>query len=81
MPTPSLSKRQKKKQKQLEKCHNKDKEIEKSNGYLDKWNTNRDEWKYEKLRQIFIQKHIFDDSVISDEYSEAAIRYLATSQV
>lgn len=82
MPAPPPSKRQKKKQKQVQNLvRNKDKEIEKTISYLTKWETSRDEWKYEKLRQIFIQKNIFDDNVIPNEHSEIAIKYLATSKV
>lgn len=82
MPAPPPSKRQKKRQKQEQNLvRNKDKEIERAMSYLSKWDTNRDEWKYEKLRQIFIQKNIFDENVISKEYSEVAIKYLSTSKV
>lgn len=61
--------------------NNKDKEIERAISYLKLWNENRSEWKYEKLRQIFIQKHIYDDKMISDEQSEIAIEYLASTKV
>lgn len=82
LPTAPLSKRQKKKQKKLlNMTKSKDKEVEKTNAYLDKWNSNRDEWKYEKLRQIFLQKHIFDVNVIDDEHCDIAIKYLSTSKV
>lgn len=81
MPTPPQSKRQKKKLKKLQNSvRSKDKEIEKTILYLNNWDTNRSEWKYEKLRQIYIQKNVFDESVISEEHSDIAIRYLATSQ-
>lgn len=82
MPTPAPSKRQKKKLKKLQQTvKNVDKEIERTVAYLDKWDNNRSEWKYEKLRQIFIQKNVFNEEVISDEHVDTAIRYLATSQV
>lgn len=82
MPAPLPSKRQKKRQKQVQNLvRNKDKEIEKTISYLTKWETSRDEWKYEKLRQIFIQKNIFDENCIPHEHSEIAIKYLATSKV
>lgn len=60
---------------------NKDKEIEKTISYLTKWDTNRDEWKYEKLQQIYIQKNIFDENIISNEHSDIAIKYLSTTKV
>ncbi|XP_031631869.1 uncharacterized protein C7orf50 [Contarinia nasturtii] len=81
MPAPPPSKRQKKKQKQQQNIvRNKDKEIEKTISYLVKWDTSRDEWKYEKLRQIFIQKNVFDEKVIDTEHCDVAIKYLATSK-
>lgn len=82
MPVPPPSKRQKKKEKRLQiVVRNKDKEIEKTILYLTKWHTERDAWKYEKLRQIYIQKNIFNDESIPDEHSNVAIEYLATSKV
>lgn len=82
VPTPPPSKRQKKKEKRLQVIvRNKDKELEKTIAYLATWDTNHDEWKYEKLRQIYIQKNIFDESAIPDEHSEVAMRYLSTSKV
>lgn len=82
MPTPPPSKRQKKRQKKEQNSiRSKDKEIEKTIAYLNKWDVARNEWKYEKLRQIHIQKNIFDASIIPDESSDVAIRYLSTSKV
>lgn len=82
VPKPVPSKRQKKKLKQRQNLEkNKDKEIEKTVAYLTKWNLHRDEWKYEKLRQIFVQKNVFDAKVFDEEQSRVAIEYLATSKV
>lgn len=82
VPKPVPSKRQKKKSKQMQSTEkNKDKEIEKTVAYLTKWNLHRDEWKYEKLRQIFVQKNVFDETVFDEEQSKIAIEYLATSKV
>lgn len=82
MPAPPPSKRQKKRQKKVEQStRNKDKEIEKTIAYLTKWDTDRDEWKYEKLRQIYIQKNVFDETVIATEHIDVAIKYLSTSKV
>lgn len=82
MPKPAQSKRQKKKLKQIQNVsQNKDKEIEKTIAYLTKWNESRDEWKFEKLRQIFIQNNIFNDNVISEEHSAMAINYLVSAKV
>lgn len=82
MPAPPPSKRQKKRQKKENiPTRDKDKEIEKTILYLTKWDTNRDEWKYEKLRQIYVQKNIFDDRIIPSKHCDVAIRYLSTSKV
>lgn len=82
MPAPPPSKRQKKRLKKANiSVRDKDKEIERMISYLIKWDTNRDEWKYEKLRQIYIQKNIFDESIIPTEHIDVATRYLATSKV
>lgn len=81
-PKPVPSKRQKKKLKQMQNIgKNIDKDIEKTVAYLTKWNVQRDEWKYEKLRQIFVQKNVFDEKVFDEEQSKVAIEYLATSKV
>lgn len=82
IPAPPPSKRQKKRQKKAQVVvRNKDVEIEKTISYLTKWDSNRDEWKYEKLRQIFIQKNIFDENIIPSEHCEVALKYLSTSKV
>lgn len=82
MPAPPPSKRQKKRQKKEQNSvRSKDKETEKTISYLNKWDLARDEWKYEKLRQIHIQKNILDESTIPDECIDVAIRYLSTSKV
>lgn len=79
---PVLSKRQKKKLRKLQHTdRSKDKEAEKVIAYLVKWNEDRDEWKYEKLKQIFIQKNVYDGDIITDEHSDIAINYLTTSKV
>lgn len=82
VPTPPPSKRQKKRQKREQNSvRSKDKEIDKTISYLTKWDQTRDDWKYEKLRQIHIQKNVFDESIIPDEHKDVAIRYLSTSKV
>lgn len=77
-----MSKRQKKRQKQAQVVvQRKDDDIEKTIGYLTKWKENRSEWKFEKLRQICVQKNILNEKVIPDEHFDLAIEYLATTQV
>lgn len=46
--------------------------------YLRKWKTNKDEWKFEKLRQISIQNQLFrEKEAIDDEFWELAIEYMS----
>lgn len=77
-----LSKRQKKKlkqQKQQEK--RKDDDTVRTVAYLIKWHENRAEWKFEKLRQITIQKNILCGIVIPDEHFALALDYLSSTKV
>uniref|UniRef100_A0A182TJS5 WKF domain-containing protein n=1 Tax=Anopheles melas TaxID=34690 RepID=A0A182TJS5_9DIPT len=48
--------------------------------YLDTWGKNRQEWKFSKLKQIFIQEHVFDDSFIGEEAWPIAVEYLSKTQ-
>uniref|UniRef100_A0A182VFS3 WKF domain-containing protein n=1 Tax=Anopheles merus TaxID=30066 RepID=A0A182VFS3_ANOME len=48
--------------------------------YLDTWGKNRQEWKFSKLKQIYIQEHVFDDSFIGEEAWPIAVEYLSKTQ-
>ncbi|XP_034482142.1 uncharacterized protein C7orf50 homolog isoform X2 [Drosophila innubila] len=77
--------RQKKKQKHLQrleaqKDQNADKEAKRNEEYLKKWRDNRQDWKFEKLRQISIQQTAFDDQKLSEDIWEIALEYLASSK-
>lgn len=76
------SKRQKKRMKNVQAmAQRKDDDNVKTIAYLNKWQENRSEWKFEKLRQIAIQKNILNEKMIPDELFEVAVAYLATTQV
>ncbi|XP_061387891.1 uncharacterized protein C7orf50 homolog [Musca vetustissima] len=77
--------RQKKKQKrqkllEAQKEHSMEKEKQRNEEYLKKWKTCRDEWKFEKLRQISIQQSMFDEQILNGEYWNIALEYLAGSK-
>lgn len=59
----------------------KDEDNVRTIAYLTKWHANRAEWKFEKLRQINIQKNILNATLIPDEHFEVALEYLATTKV
>ncbi|XP_055843084.1 uncharacterized protein C7orf50 homolog [Episyrphus balteatus] len=80
-----LTVRQKKKlkhQQRLEEQKNKcpNKEIARNQEYLLKWKNNREDWKFEKLRQIGVQTTVFDDTKISAEVWPIALEYLSGSK-
>lgn len=76
------SKRQKKRMKNVQAmAQRKGDDNAKTIAYLNKWQENRSEWKFEKLRQIAIQKNILNEKMIPDEQFEVAVAYLATTQV
>ncbi|XP_073836478.1 uncharacterized protein [Musca autumnalis] len=77
--------RQKKKQKhqkllESQKEHSIEKEKQRNEEYLNKWKHCRTEWKFEKLRQISIEKYMFDEIVVSSEFWNIALEYLAGSK-
>lgn len=76
------SKRLKKRLKQAKvQEKRKDEDNVRTIAYLSKWLENRTEWKFEKLRQIAIQKGILNASLIPDEHFTVALDYLATTKV
>ncbi|XP_058466637.1 uncharacterized protein C7orf50 homolog [Malaya genurostris] len=55
----------------------KDREKEETKQYLQTWNDNRDKWKFQKLRQIYIQEHVFDEAMLDGEIWPVALEYLS----
>jgi len=77
--------RQKKKQKhqqrlEAQKNQNSNKEAKINKEYLIKWKESRQEWKFNKLRQISIQQTAFDEEKLDAELWPTALEYLASSQ-
>lgn len=74
-------KKKKKHQKNVEvhKTNTTEKERENNEVYLKNWE-NQVNWKFEKKRQISIQKNIFDELEIDEDYWLIAIQYLAKSK-
>ncbi|KAH8262037.1 hypothetical protein KR038_008023 [Drosophila bunnanda] len=77
--------RQKKKQKhqqrlEAQRSQNSNKEAKVNKEYLVKWKESRDEWKFNKLRQISIQQTAFDEDKLDAELWPIALEYLASSQ-
>lgn len=54
-----------------------EREILRNIEYLNKWKSNRESWKFEKLRQISIQNHLFDEANIDDDLWLLIIEYLS----
>ncbi|XP_018567868.1 uncharacterized protein C7orf50 [Anoplophora glabripennis] len=48
--------------------------------YLSKWKHCRSEWKFEKLKQIWLQQNLFDTSKIPSEFWETALEYFNGSK-
>lgn len=53
-----------------------ERDMQRNKEYLRQWSTNRDQWKFEKLRQISIQTHMFDET-IDDEWWTMTKEYLS----
>lgn len=74
------SKRQKKREKfEKLKAENKLKSEtqmqQKALNYLSLWKHNRNEWKFEKLRQVWVQNHMFDKVSVPDEFWDTVVEY------
>lgn len=54
-----------------------EREILRNIEYLNKWKSNRDSWKFEKLRQISIQNHLYDEASIDDDLWWLIVEYLS----
>lgn len=48
--------------------------------YLSLWKHNRSEWKFEKLRQVWIQHNMFDAAKIPDEFWDDLVQYFGNSK-
>jgi len=57
-----------------------EREILRNVEYLNKWKRNRELWKFEKLRQISIQNHLYDEQNIDDDLWCLIVEYLSGSK-
>ncbi|GLV44806.1 uncharacterized protein CBL_14623 [Carabus blaptoides fortunei] len=48
---------------------------QKALNYLSLWKHNRNDWKFEKLRQVWVQNHMFDKVCIPDEFWNTVVEY------
>lgn len=62
---------------EVNKQSSKEREISRNNDYLNKWKSDRESWRFEKLRQISIQNHLFDEENIDDNLWSLTIEYLS----
>ncbi|XP_066245573.1 uncharacterized protein C7orf50 homolog [Euwallacea similis] len=53
---------------------------QKALNYLSKWKHNRSEWKFEKLRQIWLQQYLLDVNKIPGEFWDSAVQYFSGSK-
>ncbi|XP_026477974.1 uncharacterized protein C7orf50 homolog [Ctenocephalides felis] len=80
-----ISKRQLKREK-LEKTQKEQREkstnelIEKAWEYLDTWKNNKTNWKFQKVRQVWLTDNLFDSDKIPDNLWDVVIEYFSGSQ-
>ncbi|XP_055533411.1 uncharacterized protein C7orf50 homolog [Wyeomyia smithii] len=56
---------------------NKNREKQDICQYLQTWNDNREKWKFQKLKQIYIQEHVFDEDLLDDSIWPLVLDYLS----
>lgn len=53
---------------------------EKCLNYLSQWKHNREEWKFEKLKQVWLQQNMFNIAKVPEESWEVLVEYFCGSQ-
>lgn len=48
--------------------------------YLSLWKHNKDEWKFEKLRQVWLQQNMYNTAKIPDEFWDVLVQYFSSSK-
>lgn len=48
--------------------------------YLSKWKYNKTDWKFEKLRQVWLVQNLYDSSKIEDKFWETIVEYFNSAQ-
>lgn len=65
------------KAKNIKAVHCSDGNKEKCMGYLKKWHEDRQNWKFEKLRQIWLFRNMLDPSKVPDSSFEILVDYIS----
>uniref|UniRef100_A0A1Q3F7X5 WKF domain-containing protein n=1 Tax=Culex tarsalis TaxID=7177 RepID=A0A1Q3F7X5_CULTA len=55
----------------------KDRERQEVQQYLQAWRDEREKWKFQKLKQIYIQEHVFDEDRLAADVWPIALEYLS----
>ncbi|KAL1506058.1 hypothetical protein ABEB36_005489 [Hypothenemus hampei] len=53
---------------------------QKTLNYLSKWKHSRSEWKFEKLKQIWLQQNLLDNTKIPDQFWDTVVEYFCGSK-
>ncbi|KAL5018847.1 hypothetical protein ScPMuIL_004569 [Solemya velum] len=75
-------KKEKKKKKAEEKKNKKELDEKKESAktpaleYLKQWKSDRKNWKFQKVRQVWVLQHMYDDAQITDDNFEIVLEYL-----
>lgn len=48
--------------------------------YLTTWKSDKDSWKFQKVKQMFIQNNVFNEKIIVDDIWHTTLDYLSSSQ-
>ncbi|ENN80963.1 uncharacterized protein C7orf50 homolog [Dendroctonus ponderosae] len=77
--------RSRKRKKQAKLLEDKKNKVEldlqqKSLNYLSKWKHSKTEWKFEKLKQIWLQQNLLDLQKIPNEFWETVVEYFSSSK-
>ncbi|PSN56986.1 hypothetical protein C0J52_04244 [Blattella germanica] len=80
-----LEKKKKKKKKSHKNKNNqisnkKDDDKDKCIDYLKKWQKDKNNWKFEKLKQIWLLKHMFDSENVPDSIFPILVEYISGSR-
>ncbi|EAT38788.1 AAEL009356-PA [Aedes aegypti] len=55
----------------------KNREKEECRQYLQTWNDSREKWKFQKIKQVYIQKHVFDEDHLDGDMWPVVLEYLS----
>lgn len=58
----------------------KDRDRQEVREYLRTWSEEKEKWKFQKLKQIYIQTHVFDVDHLDEEIWPVALEYLSETK-